>query len=146
MDLPDSVDSLRVRLVNLREARRALQVSGKKARKRRFRISASARALILRKTAGRCHICGGAVEDFWQADHILAHSSGGASAHENFLPAHALCNNYRWDYSSEEFQWVLKIGVWARKKMEDPTGIGSEMLNQFFRYDVLREKRRKTPR
>ena len=54
----------------------------------------------------------------WKADHVLAHSSGGVHSPENYLPAHALCNGYRWDYDPEEFQWLLKIGVWARRQME----------------------------
>lgn len=32
---------------------------------------------------------------------------------DNFLPAHSTCNNYRWDYLAEEFELILKLGVWA---------------------------------
>jgi hypothetical protein len=80
----------------------------------------------------------------WQADHVLAHSSGGAHSRENYLAAHPLCNNYRWDYSAEEFQWVLKIGVWARHEMESGSRLGVDILRHFFEYERRREKRRKS--
>jgi hypothetical protein len=90
-----------------------------KATKRtRQMLSAAERRQILAKTAGRCHICGGAIEGAWHADHVLAHSGGGGHIADNYLPAHALCNNYRWDYSSEEFQYILKLGVWIRTQIE----------------------------
>ena len=78
----------------------------------------------------------------WQADHVLAHAVGGTHKIDNYLAAHALCNNYRWHYSSEEFQWALKIGVWARKQMESRSDFGNEMLGRFFAYDHRREGRR----
>ena len=101
---------------------------------------------VLAKTGRRCHICGGDVSARWQADHVLAHSGGGAHSAANYLPAHTLCNKYRWDYDPEEFQWVLKIGVWARKLMEDGSQLGSEMLRCFFNYEVHRQRRRRTVR
>jgi hypothetical protein len=58
------------------------------------------------------------------------------------LAAHALCNNYRWDYGSEEFQWILKIGVWARRQMETNSALGKAMLRGFFEYDRRRHARR----
>ena len=94
---------------------------------------------VYAKTAGRCHICGGAVEGTaWQADHVLAHSAGGVHAADNYLPAHSVCNNYRWDYSAEEFQWVLKIGVWARLQMEKDSTFGEELLRRFANYERKR--------
>ena len=68
------------------------------------------RQAILRKTDSRCHICGGEIEDKWDADHVLSHSKGGEHSVENYLPAHKVCNNYRWDYLAEEFQEILKLG------------------------------------
>jgi Domain of unknown function (DUF4440) len=100
------------------------------------------RATVLAKTAGRCHICGGEVFERWQADHVLAHAGGGQHAVDNYLPAHALCNGYRWAYSPEEFQWVLKIGVWARLQMERHSAFDEAMLRGFFDYDRRREARR----
>jgi hypothetical protein len=82
----------------------------------------------------------------WQADHVLAHAGGGPHSIETFLPAHALCNNYRWDYDPEEFQWVLKIGVWARRQMESESAFGRTMLERFFDYELQRQSRRRWPR
>jgi len=104
-------------------------------------LSAKDRETVLAVTGGRCHVCGGKVGNRWHADHVLAHASGGQHAVDNYLPAHALCNTYRWDFGSEEFQWILKIGVWARKHMEE-RGSGKEMLGRFFEYDRQRERRR----
>jgi hypothetical protein len=61
---------------------------------------------------------------------------------ENYLPAHGLCNGYKWAYSQEEFQWVLKIGVWARHQMERHSALGEAMLHGFFDYECRREARR----
>lgn len=80
----------------------------------------------------------------WEADHVLAHSSGGRDDAANYLPAHNLCNNYRWNYSPEEFQWILKIGVWARKQMEGQSELGLHMLQAFHGYDRRRERRRRS--
>ena len=70
-------------------------------------LSAAERKEVCRKTAGRCHICGGTVDGKWQADHVFAHSGGGAHAADNYLLAHALCNNYRWACAVDEFQVIL---------------------------------------
>jgi hypothetical protein len=74
---------------------------------------------------------------------VLAHSAGGAHAIDNYLPAHGLCNNYRWDYSTEEFQWVMKIGVWARLHMEKGGPLGDALLRRFCVHEVGREARRR---
>ena len=98
---------------------------------------------MLAKTAGRCHLCGGEVAEHWTADHVLAHAGGGHHAVDNYLPAHGRCNGYKWAYSPEEFQWVLKIGVWARRQMEFDSDLGNAMVSRFFRYDVQRQGRRR---
>jgi hypothetical protein len=79
----------------------------------------------------------------WQADHVLAHAGGGDHSVENYLAAHALCNTYRWDYDAEEFQWVLKIGVWARREMERGSQLGAGMLDKFHKYELGRIARRR---
>jgi 5-methylcytosine-specific restriction endonuclease McrA len=66
-------------------------------------VTPAQRRIIFAKTGARCHICGGKIDGQWQADHVLAHSAGGEHAEENFLPAHAVCNNYRWHYSARNF-------------------------------------------
>lgn len=110
---------------------------------RRKALTKKQRSIVLSKTDGRCHLCGGIVETQWEADHVLCHSGGGQHLEENYLAAHGLCNGYRWDYSPEEFQWVLKIGVWARTLMEkNRSQIGSEMAEEFFKHESNIRKRR----
>jgi HNH endonuclease len=141
--LPPSAELLASRLCDLRRERRQRQARRREKPLRRQALSVGDRATVLAKTAGRCHICGGDVVERWQADHVLAHAGGGRHAVDNYLPAHALCNNYRWDYSAEEFQWILKIGVWARRQMErSGSSIGRSMLKGFFDYECRREDRR----
>ena len=99
---------------------------------------------VLDKTNGRCHICGGIIEgNEWHADHVLAHSTGGKHSEENYLPAHSLCNNYRWHYDPEEFQWILKIGVWMRTQIERGSTIGQEASRRFCENERRRDGRRK---
>ena len=105
------------------------------------------RAQIHAKTDGRCHFCGCNVSaDAFEADHVKNHASGGGSGAENFLPACKTCNNYRWHYSHEELQWILKIGVWVRHNIVKRTKLGSLIASAFITKEVARERRRKVPR
>ena len=122
--LPRSPKLLASRPRKLRAARRQRHIASRRAPTRQGHLTKDERAVVLDKTAGRCHMCSGKVVVDWEADHVLAHSSGGPHRADNYLPAHTLCNNYRWDYLPEEFRWVLKIGVWARKQMETSSGLG----------------------
>lgn len=112
-------------------------------RGQRQRLSAAERAAIAAKTDGRCHICGGVLGTTWHADHVRSHSAGGAHVVENYLAAHATCNNYRWDYLPDEFQWTLKIGVWARLVMEKQGALGQAMSRAFAAYECTREQRKR---
>jgi 5-methylcytosine-specific restriction endonuclease McrA len=132
---------LRAHLIDLRTKRRL----GKRNSIRQLRTSLTAaeRLQVLAKTLGACHICGGKVEDEkWQADHVIAHSAGGTHDVDNYLPAHATCNNYRWDYLPEEFQYILKLGVWARSQIERGTTLGNDVASAFAGYEARRVKRR----
>ncbi len=128
----------------------ALRVQREEAQKRAVKVPRKAlkheeRAAILAKTGGRCHICGGLIaeDSDWEADHILRRCVGGDNQSDNYLPAHGLCNTYRWDHLPEEVQWVLKIGVWARKRMEGNSDMGRKMLHLFFQNEKRRERRRR---
>ena len=119
-------------------------MSDRNERGRRIALRASQRKEVLAKTGGRCHICGGIIEENdWQADHVLAHSAGGKHSVDNYLPAHTLCNNYRWHYDAEEFQWILKLGVWLRTQIERETPLGRSAGQVFCNYDHKRAQRRK---
>lgn len=133
--------TLRDRLIALHRRRE----EGKAVRRRpRGRsLSAPEREQVLRKTAGKCHICGGEIRGPWSADHVLAHSGGGNSGVDNFLPAHGTCNNYRWDYLAEEFELILKLGVWARTQVETSTVVGRAIEAGFSAKEVRRVGRRK---
>jgi len=78
-------------------------------------------------------------------DHIVPVASGGQDSLNNLLAAHGLCNGCRWFYSPEEFQWILRMGVWARKQMEDArTEIGKQMRKPFRENEEeVRERRKK---
>jgi 5-methylcytosine-specific restriction endonuclease McrA len=132
---------LRAHLTNLRSKRRL----GKRNSIRRLRTSLTPaeRLRVLAKTSGRCHICGGKIaHEKWQADHVIAHSSGGTHDVDNYLPAHASCNNYRWDYLPEEFQYIFKLGVWARTQIERGTTVGNDVATAFAAHEARRVKRR----
>jgi hypothetical protein len=88
--------------------------------------------------------CGGEVtENKFAADHVHSHAAGGEHKLANYLPAHRLCNGCRWFYSPEEFQWILRMGIWARKQMEDKKPIGVEMGPIFLKHEKAVRKRRK---
>lgn len=139
--IPASARDLVHRLQSLRGARRKRKA---KAGQRRARASLTAdeRVLVLEKTAGRCHVCGGVVDEAWQADHVLAHSGGGPAKADNCLPAHKLCNNYRWDYLPEELQVILKLGVWVRTQVEKETPVGRLVGEAFVKHERKRLGRR----
>lgn len=107
-------------------------------------LSAEERAEILEKTDGACHLCGGRIESTdWHADHVLHASKGGGHDVENFLPAHRLCNVYRWDHAGDSFQWILKLGVRLRTQVEKGTEIGNEAAKLFLAHERSRAKRRR---
>jgi 5-methylcytosine-specific restriction endonuclease McrA len=98
------------------------------------------RNAILSKTGSRCHICGGRIEtdDAWQVDHLVPHAVGGDDLIENYLPAHSMCNNYRWHYSPEEFQWILKLGIWMRTRIEKHDRAAMALAERFVKDERAR--------
>src|SRR5262249_11663741 len=133
---PD-VDAFAKRLSKLRAQRRRIKIRERQrriklgeqqslVRRKRKSLTPAERDEILTKSDRRCHICGGLISDKWQADHVWARSTGGKHLVDNYLAAHSLCNNYRWDYGSEEFQWILKIGVFMRTQIENKRPIGRD--------------------
>jgi 5-methylcytosine-specific restriction endonuclease McrA len=129
------------RIQSLRKQRRTtkLALRGKVSRRP---PATSKKARILQKTGGRCHICGGQIDGEWQADHVFAHALGGDRDSDNYLPAHSLCNNYRWFYGTEEFQWILKLGVWLRTHIENETPLGKAAAESFCKHERGRAGRR----
>jgi hypothetical protein len=139
--VPASAARLTRRFWRLHQARKKRHHKNRGVR--REALTKAERVKILDSTDRRCHICGGRIRSKWQADHVLAHSGGGRHSLENYLPAHRLCNNYRWDYSPEEFQWILKLGVWLRTQIELDTTLGNAARDKFYDYDLRRHHRRR---
>ena len=128
------------RLIKERESKKSKAL-------RTYALTKKDRYLIWDKTDGHCHICGREVDkDGYEADHVKNHSGGGSDLAENFLAACRTCNNYRWHYSPEEIQWILKLGVWAKTQIDHNNGIGKKIAEGFIKYEVSRENRRKKPR
>jgi hypothetical protein len=138
LTLPNSEDELSKRLKELHDKRKEFP-----RLPRNSSLTQKQRKDVLKKTGGRCHLCGGKIKgNKFAADHILSHAAGGKHDPENYLAAHSHCNGARWFYSEEEVQWILRMGVWARKQMEDRTSVGREMLKLFYRHETSTRKRR----
>lgn len=138
-DTFESADSFVERLRSLRETRYEKKLALRDIVSRKP-LSRAERNHIFLKTAGRCHICGGLIEGTWNADHVFSHSLGGQHSADNYLPAHPICNNYRWFYGTEEFQWILKLGVWLRTQIEKKTAVGRIAAKAFCRQDQARRE------
>jgi len=145
--VPADVNEFANYMRDLRERREQGKTSTKLRGANRKTLNAAERTIIASKTDGRCHVCGGAIaNNDWQADHVLAHSSGGEHSVENYLPAHRICNNYRWDYLPEEFQEILRMGVWLRTQVERQTSIGQAAGAGYLKYEEARLARRSRDR
>ena len=126
-------------ITNLKLIRKKNKVKGIK----RSALTQQQRKLVFEKTDGHCHICGIKLGKLWQADHVKAYSAGGAHTENNYLPSCDTCNNYRWHYSSEEIQIILKLGVWTKTKVMNDPDIGSEIASQFVKHEMQLRARRK---
>jgi hypothetical protein len=144
--LPKSFEEMIGYLRSLHAARRETIASRKAllGAARRPSPTSRERGEIFAKTGGRCHLCGGdSGGGKLVADHVFAHAAGGEHAIHNYLAAHGLCNRYRWHYSPEELQLILKLGVWARKQMEDGTPIGENIFAAISKRVITNHKRTK---
>lgn len=134
-DAPTTEEKLAVLLKQLHEQRRL-----RKIRVPRRALPQRVRQAVLAKTGGRCHVC--EVGTDWAADHVLAHVGGGMHAVDNYLPAHKTCNTYRWHFLPEEFEFILKLGVWSRTQVERRTRIGRQTGDAFVKHEGDRQARR----
>ena len=140
------VDEFAAALRKLREQRYDKKEEVKKSLGRRKALSEDQRTKVLKKTGKRCHICGEKIKKGggWQADHVFPYGTGGEHVVDNYLPAHFVCNNYRWDYVDEEFQWILKLGVFMRTQIEENRAIGRDAGKKFVENERRRAERRKS--
>ena len=142
--IPENGRQLKKRLTELKDAREERQARYRKSGGRgRTALARREREEVLKKTAGRCHICCGEVDPSWRVDHVQPPGEGGSNELDNLLPAHRLCNHYKWDYFPEENQWILKIGVWARRQILSNSQLGSQIASEFIYYDHGRQRRRR---
>lgn len=142
----DDPAMLREALVQLCDAREAGKLGVNRKRTRSLTIEARRR--VLAKTNHRCHVCGIEIPEgaYFEADHVMNHTSGGSSDEANFLASCATCNNARWHYSPQELQWILKLGVYAVNEIRKGTVVGRMVGDHFISKEVQRENRRKNPR
>ena len=88
----------------------------KNFKRKKTTLTESQREKIFEKTGGLCHVCGCNLQlNAFEADHVKPYSQGGTDITDNFLPSCSQCNSYRWNYSPEEIQWILKLGVWLKR-------------------------------
>ena len=138
--------ALITRLKKLKRARKKSRLAHLKSRGPRRALTPMQRTIVLAKTGGRCHICGGRIKrrDAWAADHILAHAHGGRHDVSNYLPAHGACNGYRRHFETEEFQLVLRLGVWLKTQIVKENPHAMVMAERFVAHDRKLESRRVT--
>jgi hypothetical protein len=134
------------RLRRLHARRRSSRDTNLDIREPRRALSVTQRREILEKTGGRCHICGGKITrgSRWAADHILQYAHGGVHDVSNYLPAHGYCNKYRRAYHPEEFQWILKLGIWFRTQIAKEVPLAMELAEQFVKHEGRRDQRRRS--
>lgn len=139
----ESARQLSAHLRMLRKDLRKRKLEVRARGQRRMSLSAIQRRDVLNKSGGRCHICGGGIDGTWDADHVFAYAQGGAHGPDNYLPAHSICNSYRWFYGAEEFQWILKLGVWLRTQIANEEHSALRLAERFVRHERSRDSRRK---
>jgi hypothetical protein len=104
--------------------------------------SKSMRSQIFLKTEGKCHICGGALDDKWHADHVLPHASGGKDTVENFLGSCWVCNMARWYFSPDEIKLILKLGRMVQAEIRKNTSLGRSIAKKYITAEEQKENRR----
>ena len=134
---------LAARLTKLKRRRKDIHRRSREEGRRRGTLTPEQRRNVLKKTAGRCHVCGGKAGTDWHADHVLSHSGGGGHHADNFLAAHRLCNGYRWDYTPKEFQLILKLGSWIANEVRRGTPLGRLAADGFVKKEGRRIGRAK---
>ncbi|WP_157271602.1 HNH endonuclease [Azohydromonas aeria] len=134
-------------LYELRRERLAAKMRGTDAAVARKSLTVAEKNAVLAKTGGCCHVCGGLLNEKWVVAHVVPHAYGGGHGIENLLPAHASCNGARWFYGSEEFQWIIKMGVYFRTQFEELDNPSAWTLaQQFVEHEQRKIKRRRNGR
>jgi 5-methylcytosine-specific restriction endonuclease McrA len=101
------------------------------------------RPVILAKTAGLCHICGGPAGAKWHADHVLPLAKGGGNSADNYLPACGQCNRLRWHRDPEEIKEILQLGIYAAQQIRQDSQLGRRIEDFVKKKRENNRKRRK---
>jgi 5-methylcytosine-specific restriction endonuclease McrA len=140
---PETLVRLAAKLRSYRKRRRARVFSDKPKLKRRA-LSKVERTIVLKKTKGRCHLCGGLIGNApWDANHIFPLALGGKQGLENYLPTHRSCNGTKWHLRPKEMVFVLKLGAWLRSEIERGTLLGKAAGEAYCKTERRRAGRRK---
>jgi len=109
---------------------------------------------IFAKTSGHCHFCGnkldfkkrgwksGALQGYWEVDHVVQRAKGGSKTVENCLPACVGCNRLRWNRSGKKIRKLLLLGIIAWKEIKADTKLGKQ-LAELKRKRKLQNRRRR---
>lgn len=103
----------------------------------------SEKQLVFEKTSGFCHICGEELDD---KKISISTPFNKSDSVENSLPACQSCKRLFGNHLSEEINWIIKIGMWARTQIEFETDIGLEIATELIESEKDREQRRKESR
>jgi 5-methylcytosine-specific restriction endonuclease McrA len=141
--VPQSAKRFSNYLISLQRKRAVNTRKVRKTRSARKQLTKNQREAVLKKTNAYCHICGGKITGDWHADHVFAYSQGGNHMEDNYLAAHRTCNNYRWHYGPEEFQEIMRLGVWIKTQIKNQTRIGMDVAEEFIKYEKKRINRQK---
>jgi 5-methylcytosine-specific restriction endonuclease McrA len=114
-----------------------------KSAQRRHRLDAQQRELILAKTGGNCHLCGGPAGKNWEADHVVPHMRGGSTDLSNLLPSCQECNGLRSAKSAEGIRKRFRLGVYAWPQVKAKTGLGRKLRALLDKKIAANEQKRK---
>ena len=138
-----NADQFATYLATLRRKRRKRELEIRSRGPKRQSLTPSERQTIMKKTGGRCHICGEEIQGKWSADHVSPRAQGGSHGTDNYLPSHPICNQYRWFFGPEEFQWILKLGVWFRTQIQRKKPAALILADGFLLHEKSRDRRRR---
>ena len=110
----------------------------------RSALSATNRREILKKTDGRCHVCGDRVAKRWHVDHVLPHQLGGDSRMANCRPICPECNGLRWSHAPKVTRLILRLGVYAKHEIRDGRKLGDQLVRLVLRRLARNKERRAT--
>ena len=124
------------------EIRQICARDGKSANRRpRGRLSED-RDEILQRTGGACHVCGEALSERWQADHVVPHARAGQVNVVKYLPICKECNRLRWFHSPKVIRLIMRLGIYAKSEIRNKTPLGEELVSLMLKHFRTNQKKR----